>query len=259
MQEKFMARLRQALAIKCKSLNRLTGQRILRIRRDYDSNFVIAVRLNDKAGFVITDTQILVDNVDFQRYSFMYNRITENLDELSKESQDIDLTLEFLSNADAYEKMTEDILSTIEKRLDVLDSILSDATVEAPAQDIPSSIMNTLTEISEDMEEQEQTEPDDTEDNIEDDIEDIEVQEEWQGDIDNSDTPEEIDEVEKEPERINSEEEMGKSIVKNASNPWDAMRVLKSLGYKYDDFIKFGVPEDAVNEYRAINEKDTAD
>ena len=235
MKEKFIERVTQALTIKCSDLDKMCGDRMKRIINEYDEEFSIAFKIKDSGlKFMILKDKILLDDTTNEAYPFVYDRRTKSFDSVMNDDRSIDTILDYLQIADGFVDKADEIMRGIEKRLDVLSGILSGAPSVKPAP-VKTELHSTVRKPEPEPEFEDEPGEASAESK----------NEEW-----DADEPDEDEDIESVPSK---NMEMGKRIVKQANGDYmKAIKVLQSLDFGEDDFTELGIPESAIDDYRAL-------
>ncbi len=277
MKQLFKERVAKATQIKCSQTDASFAGKLERIIREYDEDFGVAVSISDGVRFVLTPDRIVLDDMRRQKFAFSFNRQTKTI-EIAEADEFYDEILSFLAVSKSIDKTVMDIIADIEKKLDIVSAILNDAgetemrpaPVFEPARPDPepAAVHEEVREpepvpslwdeepkresLSEELPEEVMHEPDPEPFREElRDEEHVRFEPESSFQEEPETAPEEIrQEAPAEPE--NTEDAMARNVVEKARNPFEAMRVLKSLGYSPDDFTKYGLSARDVAEYKEL-------
>ena len=266
MKQLFKERVAKATDIVCSRMDSDFKGKLERIIREYDEDFGIAVKITDTVRFVLTPDKIVLDDTENRRYVFVYSRDSHSL-EMKSDDDLYEDALNFLGEFERVSKTINEVIGNIESKLDVVSRILDegfedrkiftppaepfhrpamfyDETPPAGQPEAESGVSgypeeDELPEQGFPMEEEPAGEPFVNEEKPEENVSFPDNKEE---------------EVSAQPAST-PEEQMARNVVEKAHNPFEAMRVLKSLGYAPEDFTKYGLSAKDVNEYVELLKK----
>ena len=255
----FKERVKKATLIKCREMDSKFAGRLERVKREYDEDFGVAVGIREGLRFILMDNRIILDDTVKKRYAFAYDRKQNKL-EIGDDDELYDLILSYLAVCQNIDKAVVDIVTDIEKKLDIVSRILDGADEEAVSKDDYSvNETNVGDTVKESLPAEEDTAEPEKEpewvDSRKDNMGLPNIPDERPSDDDEPvrDDEEDISEEESSTEDTTERnEQMARNVVEKSRNPFEAMRVLQSLGFSPDDFEKYGISAKDVAEFKQL-------
>lgn len=283
MKKLFKERVAKATDIVCRQMDKTFAGRLERVIREYDENFGVAIGIEEGVRFILMSEKIILDDMAHKRYVFQYDRKSKEL-KIDDNDELYEMILSYLAVCKQIDKTINDIIVDIEKKLDIVSSIIDsvpaefineqpktisepkppdnepDFTSESKPQPFGDVEDKANEEVSlpfipnerpkEEVFEKPHEEPvEDFEEEIEEEFTDEDLNDE--NEEDKKETVNPIQHIDN-PATEAKEDQMARNVVEKARNSFEAMRVLKSLGYSPDDFEKYGISAKDVAEYKQL-------